>query len=285
MGYSTLNRCAWTCVAGLMMTAVSHGFVLDWDSVDWTAGGTDQTFYNVDGSGMDVSISLAITGANWAQWRPSNTAPWEIQPDDNRRLGGDGGPGQGELYDSGGNPSEEALHLHMDAFQRNYDGYVEVVISFSRAVTGLSFDLFDIDNGGATQNTSTFEDVIADIGGSLNSVDVDPATVDYDSGSIDRVVDPTRGDEYRGTYWAPDSEDVVLGLSWDEQVVDTVTFRYYAGNFSQRNPGDQGISISDISFASAVPEPGTVAGGALLLVGLAAGEFHRRRRANGASVS
>lgn len=173
----------------------------------------------------------------------------------------------------------------MEAFQRNYTGYVEVVISFSRAVTGLSFDLFDIDNGGATQNTSTFEDVIADIGGSLNSVDVDPATVDYDSGSVDRVVHPTRGDEYRGTYWAPDSEDVVLGLSWDEQVVDTVTFRYYAGNFSQRDPGTQGISISDINFASAVPEPGTVAGGFFLVLGLAAGEWHRRRRANGASVS
>lgn len=280
MGYSTLNRCAWTCVAGLIMTAVSHGFVLDWDSVDWTAGGTDQTFYNVDGSGMDVSISLAITGANWVAWNG------EAQPDDNRRLGGDGGPGQaGEGFDSFGNPSDEALHLHMNAFQRNYTGYVEVVISFSRAVTGLSFDLFDVDNGGDTQNTSTFEDVIADIGGSLNSVDVDPATVDYDSGSIDRVVHPTRGDEYRGTYWAPDSEDVVLGLSWDEQVVDTVTFRYYAGNFSQRNPGDQGISISDISFASAVPEPGTVAGGFFLVLGLAAGEWHRRRRANGLPVS
>lgn len=279
MGYTTLNRCACTCVAGLMMTAVSHGFVLDWDSVDWTGGGTNQTFYNVDGSGMDVSISLAITGAAWAQWSGQN------QPDDNRRLGGDGGPGQGELYDSFGNPSEEALHLHMDALQRNYTGYVEVVISFSRAVTGLSFDLFDVDNGGDTQNTSTFEDVIADIGGTLNGVDVDPASVDYDSGSIDRVVHPTRGDEYRGTYWAPDSEDVVLGLSWDEQVVDTVTFRYYAGNFSQRNPGTQGISISDISFASAVPEPGTVAGGVFLLVGLVAGEFHRRRRAKVASVS
>ena len=280
MGYTTLKRWVISGIAGLMITAVSNAFVLDWESVDWAGGATNQTFYNVDGSGMDVSISLANTGAAWAQWNGQN------QPDDNRRLGGDGGPGQtGEGFDSFGNPSDEALHLHMDAFQRNYTGYVEVVISFSRAVTGLSFDLFDIDNGGATQNTSTFEDVIADIGGSLNSVDVDPATVDYDSGSIDRVVDPTRGDEYRGTYWAPDSEDVVLGLSWDEQVVDTVTFRYYAGNFSQRNPGDQGISISDISFASAVPEPGTVAGGALLLVGLAAGEFHRRRRANGASVS
>jgi len=78
---------------------------------------------------------------------------------------------------------------------------------------------------------------------------------------------------------------ILKTLSWDEQVVDTVTFRYYAGNFSNTTPGTQGISISDISFASAVPEPGTVAGGALLLVGLAAGEFHRRRRANGASVS
>lgn len=282
MGYTVLQRWVISGIAGLMITAVSNAFVLDWESVDWAGGATNQTFYNVDGSGMDVSISLAITGAAWAQWNGQN------QPDDNRRLGGDGGTpygNQGEGFDSFGNPSEESLHLHMNAFARDYSGYVEVVISFSRAVTGLSFDLFDIDNGGATQNTSTFEDVIADIGGSLNSVDVDPATVDYDSGSIDHVVHPTRGDEYRGTYWAPDSEDVVLGLSWDEQVVDTVTFRYYAGNFSQRNPGDQGISISDISFASAVPEPGTVAGGLVLLVGLAVGELHRRRRANGLPVS
>ncbi|MBN2234502.1 MAG: hypothetical protein JW706_05085 [Opitutales bacterium] len=279
MANTTWNRWVISCVAGMMMTAVSHGFVLDWDSVDWAGGATNQTFYNVDGSGMDVSISLAITGAAWAQWND------QAQPDDNRRLGGDGGSGQGELYDSFGNPSEESLHLHMDALARNYTGYVEVVISFSRAVTGLSFDLFDVDTGGNTQNSSTFEDVIADIGGSLNGVDVGTATADYDSDSIDRVVHPTRGDEYRGTYWAPDSEDVVLGLSWDEQVVDSVTFRYYAGNFSNTTPGTQGISISDISFASAVPEPGTVAGGALLLVGLVAGEWHRRRRANGSSVS
>ena len=122
MGYTVLQRWVISGIAGLMITAVSNAFVLDWESVDWAGGATNQTFYNVDGSGMDVSISLAITGAAWAQWNGQN------QPDDNRRLGGDGGTpygNQGEGFDSSGNPSDEALHLHIDSVARNFTGYVD----------------------------------------------------------------------------------------------------------------------------------------------------------------
>jgi hypothetical protein len=259
------------CCAGVLVPALTHGLVLDWNAVDWAGGATSQTFSNVQGSDIDVSISLVITGAVWANWSG------QAQPDDNPRLAGDGGTpyhAQGEGVNSSGQTSQESLHLHMQSGLNNFRGYVDVVISFSRAVTGVSFQLFDVDSG------STFEDVIGDIRGTLNATQVAPAAVSYEPRGTNYGIEAgTRNGSpiYRGTYWSPDAPDAVLGLAWNTQVVDTVSFRYYAGDRTPSNPSTQGISISDIRFFAAVPEAGTMAGGALLLAGLGVLEWRRRR--------
>ena len=259
------------CCSGVLFPALSHAVVLDWDTVDWTAGSFSQTFTNVQGSGMDVTITLSITGASFASWNG------QTQPDDNSRLGGDGGSGQGELYDSYGNLSEESLHLHMDSVQNNFRGYIDVKIEFSQAAAGVSFQLFDIDRGGDGDTTRTFEDVIGDIQATRDGSQVDPATVSYDSSGINMTY-RDGSPVYRGSYYSPDAPNSVLDLAWNTQVVDSVSFRYYAGNLTNSTPGTQGISISDIEFYNAVPEAGTMTAGVLLFAGLCALEFRRRRR-------
>ena len=262
------------CCSGVLFPALSHAVVLDWDTVDWTGGSFSQTFTNVQGSGMDVTITLSITGASFASWNG------QVQPDDNNRLGGDDGypyQAQGEGVDSSGNPSEESLHLHMDSVQNDFRGYIDVQIAFSQAATGVSFQLFDVDRGGDGDTTRTFEDVIGDIQGTRDGSQIAPSTVSYDSSGIDE--DTRDGSPiYRGGYYSPDASNSVLGLSWDTQVVDSVSFRYYAGDLTNSTPGTQGISISDIEFNNAVPEPGTMTAGVLLLAGLCALELRRRRR-------
>jgi hypothetical protein len=262
------RRISFLCVTavGMLFPSVAQAYVLDWNTVDWTPGTTTETISNIQGSGMDITISLAIVGAAWAP------VGGVSQPAVNNRLGGDGGTTwQGEY-----NTDEESLHLHIDAARRNFRGYVNVVIRFSRPATGVSFSLFDVDDGG-----ENFEDVIGDIHASLNGADVAPATVSYDPAGILYENHATRGEIYRGTYWSPDAVDAVLGLAWTTQVVDEVSFRYYAGNNSAANPGTQGISISDITFYSAVPEAGTMAAGAFLLAALVVVEWRRRRHSAG----
>jgi MYXO-CTERM domain-containing protein len=262
------------CCSGVLFPALSHAVVLDWDTVDWTAGSLSQTFTNVQGSGMDIKITLSITGANFASWNN------QTQPDDNNRLGGDDGnpyQAQGEGVDANGDPSEESLHLHMDSVQNDFRGYIDVKIEFSQAAAGVSFNLFDVDRGGDGDSTRTFEDVIGDVQGTRNGSQVAPTTASYDPAGI--TEDSRNGSPiYRGGYYSPDASNSVLGLGWNTQVVDSVSFRYYAGDLTNSTPGTQGISISDIEFYNAIPEAGTMTAGVLLLAGLCALELRRRRR-------
>ncbi|MBN2234286.1 MAG: hypothetical protein JW706_03995 [Opitutales bacterium] len=213
--------------------------VLDWSQVTWNTGSPSQTFSDVQGSGIDISISTAISGGNY--YSP--------------------------IQDNG-----ETLVLFPD-WSSNYGNwsYIDVTIRFTRTVANVSFSFEDMDRGDRTGSRPTryaWEDVIEQAYGWNDTALVTPTATNIGS---DVLVDTTSrpGDVlYRGNTnlnWSPDGS---FTLNW-EQPVDTIAFRYSSGSRAQSNPVGQVIGISNISFHSAVPEAGTIWFGALLLAALA----------------
>lgn len=213
--------------------------VLDWSQVTWNTGSPSQTFSDVQGSGIDVSISTAISGGNY--YSP--------------------------IQDNG-----ETLVLFPD-WSSNYGNwsYIDVTIRFTRTVANVSFSFEDMDRGDRTSYWGTqfaWEDIIEQAYGWNDTTRVTPTATNIGS---DVLVDSNSrpGDVlYRGNTnlnWSPDGS---FTLNW-EQPVDTIAFRYSSGSRAQSNPVGQVIGISNISFHSAVPEAGTLWFGALLLGALA----------------
>jgi len=252
--------------------------VLDWDSVNWSGGSTTQTFSNVDGSGIDITISLTLSAdsAAYSGWTyNSKKGRWEYNsyttqtsflsgsPIDDTTFGGDWGA-----------EDEESLYLGVNfATDNRIQSYLDVTITFSQAVEGLNFNLFDVDSygynyTGGYETGIQFVDIIEQIEGNYlgNSVS---SSVTYDSSRILAVTNSS-GDAYQGNTSLTDSNDQndnpasTLNLAWSSPV-DTVSFRYTTGTSPVADPGQQAIGLSDFWFTryQAVPEPSTYLFGAL----------------------
>jgi hypothetical protein len=271
-----------TTITCFMAASPAHGLLLDWDLLTWTPGATNTTYSNLNGSGIDVTISLSITGAAFIPYNGIDG------PSINNRLGGDAGgnPG-GDHTDALGNASPDSLFLHMDATSDNrLNSYIDVSISFTRngsgvGVRGVNFSLFDIDRGSGTSPNYTFDDTIERISGSLAGQSV-AATVSGGSGIITTPNQATgtpgiTTTTYTGNINSADLPSSVLNVGWGTQFVDTVSFRYSSGDRAQGNPTAQGISLSDIAFYP-VPEASTWTAG-IALSALCAAYALRRKKA------
>lgn len=226
-------------IASGLGASQAHAFVLDWSQVTWNTGSPSQTFSNVQGSGIDVSISTALAGGG---------------------------------YNSPVQDNNQNLILFPDWSSNNGAvSYIDVTIRFTRTVTNVSFSFEDMDRGNRTSYWGTqfaWEDIIEQAYGWNDTTRVTPTATNIGS---DVLVDSNSrpGDVlYRGNSnldWSPDGS---FTLNW-EQPVDTIAFRYSSGSRAQSNPAAQVIGISNISFHSAVPEAGTLWFGAFLLSALA----------------
>lgn len=165
----------------LLFTTIAHAYELDWSDVSWT-GSTNSnqsdTFLNVDGSGIDVSISLSISTGNFA----TST----FISNDNMLLAAD--------Y-----PDRDRL-----------GNYIDVSFSFSKPVRTVSFSLNDVDRGG-TSSSAYWEDVIENLSGDGTASFVGSEI------TVDTTTDPGdtlyRGQDYNN--WNSDSR---LTLFWDSAV-------------------------------------------------------------------
>jgi hypothetical protein len=261
-------------ILSLLIPWSAQAQMLDWDEVDWTRGANSETFSDVQGTGIDISIGLTLSNDKnknqVTQWSPYGTA----SPDDNNTFGGDWGKKDGE-----------SLYLKPDFASDNRErSYLDVTISFSQSVSNVQFSLFDIDVGlWYTRSPGLeFEDIIEQISGSHDGQSVD-ASVDAGNRIIvDNSTDPGNT-LYRGNTSTSDSGQdqndnpgSVIRLTFSDPV-DTINFRYSSGNRAEWNPGDQAIGMSDISFSAynAVPEPSTVLGSILMIAAI--GFFGYRR--------
>lgn len=266
---------------------------LDWNTVDWGYGNISQTFSNVDGSGIDVTISLTLSAdtATFSGWEYNDRKKrWEWQsytsethwlpeaPNDTSDFGGDGSA-----------QSDESLYLGLNFASNNRNqSYLDVTITFSEAVNDVNFSLFDVDASG-TNYTGGFEtgiqfvDIIEQIQGSYQGNAVS-GSVTHDSTKILAVTNPS-GDAYQGNTRLDSHSDQddnprsQLNLGWSSPV-DTVSFRYTTGSGAVADPGQQAIGLSNIRFSQyqAVPEPGTILIGALSGVAVIGYSIRRRRK-------
>ena len=279
------------CTLLLAGAAWAQTSVLDWNTVDWTATGSagntiSQTFYNVDGSGIDITISLTLTADSEQYRNPYNRrdrytsyTDWiNGGPDDNNTFGGDGST-----------QADESLYLGIDLASDDItQSYLDVTITFSEAVDNVNFSLFDVDQYGYNyyggyETGIQFEDVIEQIEGSYMGTTV-AGSVTHDASYIQQITNAS-GTAYKGNtdlydvYDQNDNPGSTLNLAWSSPV-DTISFRYGSGTGAVADPGTQAIGLSSISFSQyqAVPEPSTYLFGALGSLTLFLSFVQRRKR-------
>jgi hypothetical protein len=233
-----------SCVAA----APAAGLILDWDVVGWPGGtGTlSNTFLNVDGSTMDITVT--ITDSNPSSLTAANSP---------------------EVNNDFTPPSSSGDDLFIQATGNN-DGSggntgIEIRFDFSGlGVTSLNFDIYDVDLGG-----NPWTDVLilraTPAGGGASIL---PTSVIAPTATPSWSYDPVAG-QVTGTGGAASNSDdgtVVIDFATP---VTSVTVQYLNGDDFG---GNQWIAFSDLIFA---PEPDPTL---LVLSALAAWACIRRRR-------
>jgi hypothetical protein len=217
---------------------------LDWDVVDWPGGaGTLQnSFSNVDGSGVDIKVTFV------------DSTPASLVLSQSPDVNDDFDP-----------PSSTGYHLFIQAEGNNSSSGVTLTFDFSgvAGVTDVLFNLLDVDAGGGSPNrwTDLFDLSAVPLGGgpavlptSVLPVNSSPSW-SYDSGT-GRIT----GNDASGS----SSDDGTASVSFATPITSLQVL------FLNGHPdaGNQWAGLSDISFIP-VPEPGAMpllASGLLLLL-------------------
>jgi len=275
--------------AGLLSVAAltSRGSVLNWNDPgivydqQFSSGGQTtltQTFLNVNGSGIDVTVALTLGSTDTAQTEVFNPASGGLFA------------GAGRLRDndanfnakSGGALDVSALFSGTGATpgaQSISTDFVRITISFSEAVANVDFSLWDIDY---TSGDSGYQDVVRNF--KVNNSSFTPA---FTLGGSD-VQSFNGGTALRGVSAVPDtgtSSDVALNYN-GAGLVTSLSFDYAPGDGApnsplfdpNKNPGLQHIGLGSVTF-SAIPEVFSGRGAlAACMVALAAPLLGRRRK-------
>ncbi len=186
--------------------------ILDWDGRTWTPGSLNNT-YPLTGVGP---INIAIS---------STTAFVSGSPALNANLTG------------GLSPTQNSLFLNMN--NNAISDVSTTVISFAGAMPGLQFRLFDMDFNG-----SSFADKVT-VTGSFNGSPVSPTMT---NGVSNYVV----GNVAIGDRSATDTTDVGNVVVTFTSPVDTLTLVYGNHTTAPANPGNQWMSIHDMTTCNPV---------------------------------
>ena len=241
-------RCFWRSLSVLsllcLFSGLGHSAILDWDAagVDWTPGGTSQSF-NIGGT----TVTISLTG---------NLSNFQANfPDDNVEL-------------TGGLAGQQSLQLWINSWTTNSQA-LTVTILFSTLVSNVLLPIYDIDRSGttfqdqirtisATDGTTTYAANISNTGSTANTVANNNTLTATITGSA-TATDSTAAGNATLSFTNP---------------VNSITFSYGNGAGAQADPGQQAIALGDITF-TVVPEPGTYFFG-LFLVGVAFIHWSRR---------
>lgn len=188
--------------------------VFDWDTISgWTNGSTDNTYAFATFGNTRFQLAndgVFLNSANFGGQTPTVF----------------------NYYSGGLSPAQNSLHMLSD--QANQSGVVTLTITLPRSFTGLQFSIFDVDFG-----ANQFADRVV-VTGSNGGTSVNPTLT---NGNVNFVSgNAVIGDGASGN--AEALGNVVVTFT---QAVDTVTIRYGNHTTAPANPGQQGISIHDIT--------------------------------------
>lgn len=232
-----------------LLPAQAQAVVLDWDSVNYSSGSFSQSF-DIDSNNPGNDITITISG---------DTSYFAQNINDNSNLTG------------GLSPAQQSLFMNMNYSSESQSILVTVTFHYAYGVEDVSFSIFDIDEDNSNDSNVGYTDKIALLGKNLSGTIVAPTTI-TDSSDNEQV--GTGTNRYvRGNDSASDSSSsgTASYTFSGTNAIKEFSFTYGNDANAPNNPGNQWISLHDITFKPKVPEwhPGLIASFAcLMLVGV-----------------
>lgn len=239
--------------------------VLDWSTETYTPGSLLRTFTDVDGSGVDLRITISGNTGFF-----QNTTPQIVSE-----------------Y------SDDALQLFVDftsnaqAVTVTFD-FFETGTATAKEVTNFSFPVYDIDTDGSGYQWG-FIDQLEDVAGSGTNGNFGATFSPQGTQTTANQGNPNalvRAGLFQPTIASDDSAgtvDVSFGSNFGSsyQFVYTNDDRpFFFGDLTQNNPTQQAVGLGDLSFdvPTPIPEPGAILTAALLIATIAIVHLRRNRR-------
>lgn len=249
----------WVVLIGKGQAAVTLSFA---DlSTTWTAGSLSQTYTDVDGSGVDIVISITGDTGNFAAGFPALDMNAVGSPDDREALW--------FRIDSHGTLAE-SIDISVD--------FLLTGTSDAASVTGVEATLLDIDFQETLFGISVFRDDIRNIEGDLVGGGTAPATATAISGTPSFAIVNDGASNMRLVGNEDSEQSPTAGFEsgdatilFGEAVVEGFSYTYgNEGPLTGDDPTLQYTALGSVTFTTVVPEPSTavlaVLGLALLVV-------------------
>lgn len=206
---------AGTRIAGIPPTLTCPLTALfDWDAITWAAGSTTNSY--------------AITNIGTVGWTITNPGTWL-----NNATYGGLSPAEQSAVNGGNTGAGQSLFQLTD--MANQSQAAVTTITLPTAVPGLQFTIFDIDFA-----SGQFADRVT-VTGTFNGANVTPVLT---NGVANYVIGNSAFGDATSTDTSGNGNVVVTFTS----PVDTITISYGNHSLAPANPGQQAISIHDITF-------------------------------------
>lgn len=207
----------------------------------WTAGGTSGTASNIGGSGINCTLSMALTGSG------SFSSPYP------------------RVNNNNSNSSDFVVQGSTDAMEidvnfGNRTSYIDITYTFSAAVQNLNFSISDIDRPGGSSPWTYVDQITVSGNGPVGAVT--PTLSKYNSASNIFVISGNTGTGNTGSggnnvaslTQNSSDQDGTMVVDFAGYAVTTITIRYTTLNSSQvnSNPGLQAISLGNMTFKKAI---------------------------------
>jgi hypothetical protein len=222
-------RLPFTTVFALFLTVLgAPAAVLDWSAgaVTWTAGSLSNTYSNVGGSGVNVTVAFSGNTGTLQSGSPNTT---------DAQIGGTG---------------KRSLQADV-LFPSSSTAGITVTITFSKAVYVQNLNILDVD---ASLTPGGWQDKISQIKGTTTVGQVNPVAV-VGGGSAVSVTGTGAAITALGQSSTTNTSTSNVSVSFGNFQVTQISFLYSPGPNQPTSPQAQRIGLDNITF-SLTPEVG-----------------------------